>query len=97
MWRRPGLRWAAAIVVVVLLACWSANVYLEASARDERRRADQHVATYLELVVAGDRPRSSLMLCGGDDVTAARLDDTVLADWTEQRITSWRVSPGIPR
>ncbi|MER6593379.1 hypothetical protein ABT214_16295 [Micromonospora purpureochromogenes] len=92
MWRRSGFRWAAAIVVVVLLAFWSATASLEASARDERRQADQHVATYLGLVVAGDRAGAGLMLCGGDDVTVARLDDTALTDWTEQRITSFAIS-----
>ncbi|MFK3980594.1 hypothetical protein ACI2K4_09495 [Micromonospora sp. NPDC050397] len=92
VWRRSGFRWAATIIVVVLLACWSGNAALEASARDERRKADQRVAAYLGLVVAGDRSGASRMLCGGDDVSVARLDDTALTGWTEQRITSFVIS-----
>ncbi|MBQ0896547.1 hypothetical protein KBX37_26230 [Micromonospora sp. U56] len=92
IWRRSGLRWAAAILVVAFLACWSGKAFFGASARDERRQADQHVATYLGLVVAGDRARAGLMLCGGDDMAVARLDDTALTDWTEQRITSFAIS-----
>jgi hypothetical protein len=89
IWRRSSTRWAAAIAAVVLVACWSAHAFLEASARDERRRSDQHVATYLGRVVAGDRARTSLMLCGGDDVSVAQLDDSVLTDWPTQRVTDF--------
>ncbi|GLI00632.1 hypothetical protein Pa4123_59080 [Phytohabitans aurantiacus] len=87
-----GLWWAVATVIVVLVACWSADVYLEVSARDERRRADQRAATYLGLVVAGDSGKARLMLCGGDDVNPAQLDDTVRREWTGQRVTSFAIS-----
>ncbi|MFY1635292.1 hypothetical protein ACN27F_18795 [Solwaraspora sp. WMMB335] len=79
-------------MAVVLLVCWSANVSLKASARDERRKADQSLATYLGLIVAGDHAEARLMLCGEDDVVLARLDDTELTAWTEHGIRSFAVS-----
>lgn len=96
VWRRSNLWWAAATVVAVLVACWSANVSLKASARDEQRKSDRSLATYLGLVVAGDHAKARLMLCGGDDVVPARLDHTELTAWTEHGIRSFAVSGARP-
>jgi hypothetical protein len=68
VWRRPRLWWATGIVVVALLTCWFGNASRKASARDEQRKSDRSLTTYLGLLVAGDYARARLMLCGGDDV-----------------------------
>ncbi|WFE24914.1 hypothetical protein O7623_15885 [Solwaraspora sp. WMMD791] len=96
VWRRPGLWWAAGIVVVALLTCWFGNASLKASARDEQRKSDHSLATYLGLLVAGDYSGARLMLCGGDDMALARLGDTELTAWTEHGISSFTVRGARP-